>query len=403
LPVLLGLGFLFGLSIPGYSFLAIVAAAGLVATMPFRLHRSWRITIPLLLTFTFIHQGISVYYGFQEPSVLLIHPLTFLSAYFLGLALPSIDPTPDRRWLSRVILATVTGMALFALLGAYLKPLRIEGADLFRKAPTFWDPNVVLNGTIYGLYASVGMVMMPLFLFGGRKSLGTGLADRVLALIACGFGLAANLLFQNRSPMFALGAALLFVGADLVRRNGPQPGARRHTIWTLILVVVLVFVGSLAFSEELELALFRFQAFGLSSGGRLDAWHNVVAHILDQPFGGRRIDLAGLSYAHDLWLDVANDSGLVPMILLLSFVLLHLPAVRRLLGSAPGIGKYAMVCLGIALLMGALVEPLLIGSPSHFAMICLLLGLASGTSSPPLGVAEEHSGVEHPGEQSVSA
>lgn len=388
---LLVLGFLFGLAIPRYSFLALLGCAGLLLRTPFSLPRIWKVSVPVLLVFTVMHESISVYYGLRNPSVLLVHPLMFLSAYFIGLAVPSISPAMDEGRVARLLVVISLGMALFALLGAALKPIRVEGADLLRKAPNFWDPSFILNGTIYGLYASIGMAMLPIAIFGNKKMSGIRIPDLILAAFAGVSGLLANILFQNRSPFFALGMAGLWVMWELYFRSGKTQGlrgsAQRRMLGLIVFIVGIYFL----FPEQLSLLFLRFQVFGLNSGGRTSAWINVITHILDQPFGGRVIDLAGLSYAHNLWLDVANDSGVVPLLLMTFWCFLHLPSILGFLRRPPGYLKLTVVCLGSASLMGAMVEPLLIGSPVHFAFICLLLGLIVGTSKTDF----TESGITH--------
>jgi hypothetical protein len=382
---LLGSGFVFGLSIPRVSFLALLLGTGLLLRARCRLPRAWRLTVPLILAFTLLHDSISIYYGYLASGILLVHPPMFLAAYVLGLALPSVDPFRRGDWMVRFVMLIALGMATFALLGGIFKPIRIEGAELLRKSPTFWDPTLVLNGPIFGLYASAGMVMLPLVLFSGKRLLRLGRVDAWIAGASGVLGLAANILFQNRGPFLALGLSLFWVAGSLLW----QPGASGRELRSRVLVR-LAWVGcgvlalGLAFFEEIRLVLYRFQSVGLGTNGRSEAWSSILTHFFDQPFGGRRYNLAGLSYAHNMWLDVANDSGLLPLLILILLLCVHLLYLPRAYRGALGLDRQVLFSLLISLTVGAVLEPLLLGSPTHFAFLMLLLGwlVNLGTSTP---------------------
>jgi hypothetical protein len=288
--------------------------------------------------------------------------------------------------MARFVILVSLGMATFAMLGAAFKPIRIEGADLLRKAPSFWDGSQVLNGPVFGLYASVGMVLLPLVFFRGRKMVHTGVVEALLAGLAGSIGLAANLLFQNRSPMLALGLSLIWVSGYLLWRAGAEgPGIRRVAILRMAwLGGGLACLGWL-FQTQVQLALFRFQTVGLGTNGRAEAWRSVMTHLFDQPFGGRHYNLAGLSFAHNLWFDVANDSGLVSVLLLNVLIGIHIIYVHRAFQRTAGFDLLVLMAMLLSLGVGAALEPLLIGSPTHFAMLMMMFGwsVALGTGPTP--------------------
>lgn len=373
---ILGMGLLFGLSIPRYSFLAILLCACLVMFQDFHLPRCWRISVPTLFAFTLLHEGLSFAYGYRQYSALFVHPLMFLSAYFVGLVLPSIKPFDQDRWMARYILVICLGMAVYALLSSFLKPIQIEGADLLRRAPSFWDRSYFLNGTVYGLYASTGLCLLPIALLGWGNVKNCTSMEGLLASSAFLCGMVANVLFQNRAPYFALGLAAVITSVLLLLKMERRGPLLIRLVSFAAVVMALVWI----YSEPLKLVFLRFEAFGLTAGGRSDAWYSVLSHILEQPFGGRNIGLTGLSYAHNMWLDVANDSGLFPALLLVAFCLLHVPAMKRLLFGIPSVESITILCVSSALAMGAMVEPLLLGSIPHFVFICLILGLMAGVT-----------------------
>jgi len=197
-------------------------------------------------------------------------------------------------------------------------------------------------------------VLLPLALFRGRKLLNLGPWDGLLAGGAGVVGLAANLLFQNRSPLLALAAALAWVVGSLLFRPSEYGAARRAQTATRLGLLALVILGiGMAYREQLMLALFRFQSVGLGTNGRSDAWGRMLTHFFDQPFGGRQQNLGGLSYAHNLWLDVTNDSGLLSVLILNLLLGVHLVFLGRSIWRSGDVDRQALVVLFLSSMVGA--------------------------------------------------
>jgi hypothetical protein len=110
---------------------------------------------------------------------------------------------------------------------------------------------------------------------------------------------------------------------------------------------------------------------------------SVLAGVWSHPWGGRAIDLAGLSYAHNLWLDVANDAGLIPAVLLVMF---HAAHVGRLIQlgkrglSAPVL--LVLTALSTAFLAIGMGEPVLNASVPLFAATCFIFGAITSVEIP---------------------
>lgn len=54
---------------------------------------------------------------------------------------------------------------------------------------------------------------------------------------------------------------------------------------------------------------------GILHNIRFQAQFSALKQIFQYPFGGNQMDLAGLNFTHNVWLDMANRSGLLPFVL----------------------------------------------------------------------------------------
>lgn len=72
---------------------------------------------------------------------------------------------------------------------------------------------------------------------------------------------------------------------------------------------------------------------GILHNIRFEAQISVVKQLFKYPFGGRQMDLAGLYYAHNVWLDMANSAGLLPFILITSYTVVTIYDLVKLIQS----------------------------------------------------------------------
>lgn len=115
---------------------------------------------------------------------------------------------------------------------------------------------------------------------------------------------------------------------------------------------------------------------GLFIDGRFMIYPLVKAQFFDFPLGGYQMDLGGLGYAHNLWLDVLYAVGNYPFYMITAYTLLTLTTLGRLVLSK-SVSRDIKILI-ISVLMGYylnfMVEPILEGVPYTFFLICLING-----------------------------
>src|SRR5699024_256622 len=105
----------------------------------------------------------------------------------------------------------------------------------------------------------------------------------------------------------------------------------------------------------------------------------VIKGLIAHPMGGRETDIS-LSYAHNLWFDVAYDAGVVPFILLLFFSLLsYLSLVKLSLLDHPSFIKVLFICIYTGFFVIFMTEPIMASTERfYFVIFCLISGITQG-------------------------
>ena len=131
----------------------------------------------------------------------------------------------------------------------------------------------------------------------------------------------------------------------------------------LLCFLVLIVIAWLIVKDK---ALFSSYDWLSRDGGilkniRFKAQISAVKQILVYPFGGYQMELAGLNYAHNVWLDLANAAGVIPFVALVGYTILSFFDLIKLLKSAyvsQGI-KYAASGIYLAFVLYYMIEPAL--------------------------------------------
>lgn len=120
----------------------------------------------------------------------------------------------------------------------------------------------------------------------------------------------------------------------------------------------------------------RFEQNQLTSDPRVLAWKNGFFGLFQYPFGGRKTFLGGLSYAHNMWLDIGVDTGALPFLLMVLFTLLSLIVVIKFIKSDNQLLlKSIIVGLFVSFNLTFFVEPVIQASFTYFNIYCFIIGM----------------------------
>lgn len=112
-------------------------------------------------------------------------------------------------------------------------------------------------------------------------------------------------------------------------------------------------------------------------GGRSSRWGSAFQSILTDPFGW---PLSRFGYAHNLWLDVARVSGIIPMLCLIIFTLSSIAILFKSLKylKRERFLKECILFYYLSIILVFMVEPVMDGLYLQFLLFCLFIGFLSG-------------------------
>lgn len=121
----------------------------------------------------------------------------------------------------------------------------------------------------------------------------------------------------------------------------------------------------------------RFETSSFLSDSRVYFKIEYLKHMIDYPFGGGYIFNIVGQYAHELYLDVYSDAGIIPFILVLAFVIV---SVIRIISytkteDIPSETRLLMLLSNISILMTFWMEPIMVGMPWMFCIFCFYQGI----------------------------
>lgn len=372
------------LEMPTVSSLAVFALAGVGLARWIRaptLEPAFASRLLLLVLFASGYFVVSGAYGFYNTETVVKSIVTVVALYALGFAAGSASAA-GQLWR---LAAMAGGFVCFAFLS--VRRGVIGGTFLTlaeRAAPSFWT-GAWYNSPGLGAFASLGLCLLPAALTAerGERRWASHAGWRPFALALAGASLYANLALQNRTPTLALALAIVLAGVVLPFVRGAVP-LRRLAALLLLPVLVLAALQLQSAIEGLAAdygLVWRLGESGLKTE-RYRGWVTVLESMPLHPGGGRKINLQGLTFAHNLWLDVVVDAGVVPMLLLVAFHVVHIPSIARVVrGGAPLVLVVALVGLGASYFATFLVEPTISFSATYFGSSCFALGLTSRLAS----------------------
>lgn len=152
----------------------------------------------------------------------------------------------------------------------------------------------------------------------------------------------------------------------------------------LLLLLGIVGIGIMNFIEKnSELLLFYMDRMGnetagiATGGGRTELWAYYGSKILSYPFGNMPDHPFLNEYAHNLWIDVARRTGIIPLAFLLAFFFSTWRNIYRFIrfSAADRFLKNVVLVVTVAFMLQFSVEPVLEGMFMLFVLYCLFCGM----------------------------
>ena len=256
--------------------------------------------------------------------VLLPVMLSFLGKSMAYCALE----TEQKQWkVENLVFALVAGYFLHGLLNSFIY---FWQCDLLktRSWMDVWTGNI-LPATQQNIFIiPIFSLLVPFFLY-YRQNIKACIGVFFLVL----YNLFFSVLSASRIPILIF---IIVVGWEIFlffifnRKKERNEKTARVLSFLGIIVLVIILLGIFLWSSNfgniknsIFISIFKRDG-GILGNIRFRAQLMAIKQLFKYPLGGYRMDLAGLSLVHNVWLDIANASGLIPFALFLGYTLISI-------------------------------------------------------------------------------
>jgi uncharacterized membrane protein (UPF0136 family) len=264
---------------------------------------------------------------------------------------------------------------LIYIIGTYLLPLFLLTAQDMVLTGLINDSRQMLldlgeddsmAATLYGLMASAGIGCIgTAFARQQNKWMRMGLLlVAVLALISV-------IHLVNRTGL-AICAVCVFVGFAV----STKMNVRKMLPILLTFVVVGIFLSEVGIlgsdvSEAYAAREDDMDNDATKAGGRTELWLNAIGSLFVSPLGWKQE-----SFAHNMWLDIARVGGWLALFPFVKATICYMLKLKSVLKNASKDNSLLiLVCINVAMLLNASVEPVIDGSLLFFSILMMFWGM----------------------------
>lgn len=306
--------------------------------------------------------------------ILIAREVYVLSAYrvikdligpVLGYIIGYIFTEGDEKKAKRIILIIALGQFVHGLLNL-LTSLPELTASL-RSVFDFWTGNRY-SPTLQSVYFTAAVGVGAWLIQGQKKTY------KVLGIAILAVSLLNALLTSTRTALVMVGIAVV---CTILLNNKIHLWKRVFVILTVCLCAIAIYTTDTfnikTIYEQSNMAARLSSDGGLSftQTGRFDLAKQVLGSLWTHPFGN-----AALKYGHNLWIDVARLTGVIPFVFLIMYTI---SIIRTLVGlnKHAGIDKNTKLLFNIVYfltLVNFCTEPILEGIFFVFVRFCIING-----------------------------
>lgn len=238
-----------------------------------------------------------------------------------------------------------------------------ELIDLKRDFSVSGEDTSEMSATLVGLSMDVGMIGLPMFIISKGKKY------RYFFFLLFLLSILVTTHLLNRTGLVVL--MLCLVGIIGWRSRKTPTLFLKSAIVLLVLFLFLQYTGILS-SELFQYYSERNDDIS-TMGHRSFRWAYALSQLFIKPIGWA--ENGEIYYVHNMWLDVARVSGIVPFLLLTSFTISGFIKAFRYIRRTENLLSYLLLGLNIAFFASCFVEPIYGGT--HFLLYCMLWGFQS--------------------------
>lgn len=327
--------------------------------------------------------------GIADVVRIFIKSLSYVMCYLIGANLSSghkkqSDEPQDfpERSLRLIVLVLSAAMLVHLLLNFMIN----FNANDSRNMPDFWIDNAI-SATGQASIAVLVLATSLAIIFLEKRP-----GYKVFAIIGLAITLFYNLKLAGRT-IFLLAVILYFLDFIYCMLIAKQLKGRSVIIFFIFLILVLILFLLFTFNlfgvrDTVEQSQWYLRFFGdnhqdLFDDSRWVMKENYLKHLLDYPLGGGHINKLFGYYAHDLLLDIYDDSGVFAAGSIIIFLLHSFVSTVRFLRNKvfSPFSKLLVFNAVVSIMIESFIEPIYQGMPWLLASFCMIIGAVDRANS----------------------
>lgn len=225
----------------------------------------------------------------------------------------------------------------------------------------------IASATMIGLYVSLGLSCLPAFIFDSGWKL-----SRWVSLLIFTFSILSVVFLINRTGVFITIAVTLIAYIYISKTTSYK------VVTKFILILIAVLICYFLFGENLSVieTAYSDRNVDLSTGGdRFNRWLEAIHNLFSSPLGWS----SRAKYAHNMWLDVARVSGVIPFVLLIIITYRYYNILKQFCKISND-KHFNMIFISIftCFMCTCFVEPVVQGEIMYLNLILMSLGVMVG-------------------------
>lgn len=330
----------------------------------------------LLLSGMFFYGIIGKFTAYVTLKLVLI-PLLF---YLFGKSLLILQDPENCEYRTKILIIV---LSLCLLAGSILNAVTRSflGLDQGRRWGEFWTRSI-LPATQLAFYDLFIIGLMFYGIYGCIKKRWLNSILVIGGLWSLWFSLITN------SRMQAVIFTIVFISNILLfcYLNRNKTGFRygRILFWGLVILcisAILSYIFNIGGLAEYMKSSMWARNGGILHNVRFQSQILALKQLFKYPLGGKQMDLGGLRYFHNVWLDMANTAGLLPFTLIAVYTVITLynliMFIRKQTISQET--KYLLVSSYLSLFLYYMVEPALDANIIYWSIWMFVCGMIKGT------------------------
>ncbi len=311
----------------------------------------------------------TVFFGY------LLFPFIF---YYLGKLIINKYPQPETIYFLLFFICIFMSLLPFF---ANIQSTVDNGFMTIRNIRLLWmEEGGEQNATNVGSYFALSLSLLPLILV--QQKTKTERRYAWLGILLVSIGLFSILNMSNRTGLLIVLLSLLCATFLLKRKKN----AVLFIVIILAAVLILYIFNILGFQTWFEYSTYheRLSTASFQEEGRIGLWTKALYGIIKYPLGNA--SYMPSSYAHNLWLDTALRTGLIPMALLLIIAVRALISIYKQVRNQayPEFMRIMIAGITVAFYLTFMLEPIMEGYYIFFFVFCFFFGILEGFSNKTL-------------------